>query len=282
MKHPAKEVKMLEEFEDESVQQYYSRLYRSPEMRHRYSLDGQRHIVCMTRASHNLTGFEYSDFWHGVKQYGFTEDITEENFVVPAEASYMEEWAEEAEEWDIPDAWEKAQSDEQEYMFSKKEDAEKVAEELGMDGVHSHESEDGRTLWMPGNSHEEFMTWYNKKSKGAYVYEDPKTNQLFYFSRQGNYTFEGRRLLFVEKTEGAEYQGRKVTLNKPFRTPKGPKKFAVYTKNQKGTVVIVRFGDPNMKIKKNDPARRKSFRARHNCDNPGPKWKARYWSCRAW
>jgi len=80
----------------------------------------------------------------------------------------------------------------------------------------------------------------------------------------------------------AEYQGRKVKLNKPFRTPSGPKKFAVYVQNDKGKVVIVRFGDPNMKIKKNIPERRKSFRARHNCDNPGPKWKARYWSCKAW
>lgn len=80
----------------------------------------------------------------------------------------------------------------------------------------------------------------------------------------------------------AEHQGKKVTLNKPFRTPDGPKKFAVYVKNGSGKVVIVRFGDPNMKIKKNIPERRKSFRARHNCDNPGPKWKARYWSCKAW
>jgi hypothetical protein len=85
-----------------------------------------------------------------------------------------------------------------------------------------------------------------------------------------------------KKAQGSEYQGRKVTLNKPFRTPGGPKKFAVYVKNQSGNVVIVRFGDPNMKIKKNIPSRRKSFRARHNCDNPGPKWKARYWSCKAW
>jgi hypothetical protein len=85
-----------------------------------------------------------------------------------------------------------------------------------------------------------------------------------------------------KKAQGAEYQGRKVQLNKPFRTSGGPKKFAVYTKNQSGNVVIVRFGDPNMKIKKNIPERRKSFRARHNCDNPGPKWKARYWACKAW
>jgi hypothetical protein len=82
-----------------------------------------------------------------------------------------------------------------------------------------------------------------------------------------------------EKAQAAEYQGRKVTLNKPFRTPGGPKKFAVYTKNQSGNVVIVRFGDPNMEIRRDDPERRRNFRARHNCQNPGPKYRARYWSC---
>lgn len=82
--------------------------------------------------------------------------------------------------------------------------------------------------------------------------------------------------------EEAEYQGKKVTLNKPIRSSNGPKKFHVYVKNDKGNVVKVNFGDPDMKIKKNIPARRKSFRARHNCENPGPKWKARYWSCRKW
>ena len=71
----------------------------------------------------------------------------------------------------------------------------------------------------------------------------------------------------------------KKTLNKPFRTPGGPKKFSVYVKNEKGNVVKVNFGDPNMEIKRDDPKRRKSFRARHNCANPGPKTKARYWSC---
>ena len=80
----------------------------------------------------------------------------------------------------------------------------------------------------------------------------------------------------------AEKNNRKVTLNKPFRTPDGPKKFSVYVKNDKGNVVKVNFGDPDMKIKKHIPSRRKSFRARHNCDNPGPKWKARFWSCKAW
>ena len=82
--------------------------------------------------------------------------------------------------------------------------------------------------------------------------------------------------------EEAEHDGKKVTLNKPFRTPDGPKKFGVYVKNEKGTVVVVRFGDPNMDIKRDSPGRRKSFRARHNCADPGPKWKARYWSCYQW
>jgi len=86
-----------------------------------------------------------------------------------------------------------------------------------------------------------------------------------------------------EFSEEAEYQGHKVSLGKPFLTPGGPAKRAVYVKNDKGNVVKVNFGDPNMTIKKSDPARRKSFRARHHCDtNPGPRWKARYWSCRAW
>lgn len=85
-----------------------------------------------------------------------------------------------------------------------------------------------------------------------------------------------------KKAQSAEYQGRKVKLGKPFLTPDGPKKRSVYVKNDKGNVVKVNFGDPNMKIKKSDPERRKSFRARHNCDNPGPRWKARYWSCKAW
>jgi hypothetical protein len=75
---------------------------------------------------------------------------------------------------------------------------------------------------------------------------------------------------------------KKVKLNKPFRTPSGPKKFSVYVKNDKGNIVKVNFGDPNMEIKRDDPERRKSYRARHNCDNPGPKWKAEYWSCKMW
>jgi hypothetical protein len=78
----------------------------------------------------------------------------------------------------------------------------------------------------------------------------------------------------------AEYQGRNVPLGKPMKGD--VKKSKVYVKGPSGRVVKVNFGDKTMKIKKSNPARRKSFRARHNCANPGPRHKARYWSCRAW
>lgn len=81
--------------------------------------------------------------------------------------------------------------------------------------------------------------------------------------------------------EEAEYQGRKVTLNKPMRGD--VKKSKVFVRDPKtGNVKKVNFGDKNMRIKKSNPKRRKSFRARHNCKNPGPKTKAKYWSCKAW
>jgi len=83
-----------------------------------------------------------------------------------------------------------------------------------------------------------------------------------------------------DEIDEAEYRGRKVKLGKPMRGD--VKKFKVYVRNPKGNVVKVNFGDKKMRIKKSNPARRRSFRARHNCDNPGPRHKARYWSCRKW
>lgn len=80
--------------------------------------------------------------------------------------------------------------------------------------------------------------------------------------------------------EEAEYRGRNVPLGKKMKGD--VKKSKVYVRKPNGNVVKVEFGDPNMRIKKSNPKRRKSFRARHNCDNPGPRWKARYWSCRSW
>jgi len=82
--------------------------------------------------------------------------------------------------------------------------------------------------------------------------------------------------------KGNTYQGKKVSLNKPFYTPGERKKSAVYVKNDNGNVVKVRFGDPDMTIKKNNPGRRKNFRARHNCDTAKDKTTPKFWSCAAW
>ena len=87
-------------------------------------------------------------------------------------------------------------------------------------------------------------------------------------------------ITFQDELTEAEYQGRSVPLGK--RMAGDVKKSKVYVKKPNGKVVKVNFGDKNMTIKKSNPARRRSFRARHNCANPGPRWKARYWSCRAW
>jgi len=83
-----------------------------------------------------------------------------------------------------------------------------------------------------------------------------------------------------DELDEAEYQGRKVKLGKPTRGD--VKKFKVYVRNPKGNVVKVNFGSKDHRIKKSDPDARRSFRARHNCDNPGPRHKARYWSCKKW
>jgi hypothetical protein len=104
----------------------------------------------------------------------------------------------------------------------------------------------------------------------------------------GNLTFTKTYNITESDIEEAEYQGRKVQLNKPMQGD--VKKFKVYVKDPKsGNIKKVNFGHGGssvkgkaMKIKKSNPKRRKSFRARHNCDNPGPKTKARYWSCRKW
>jgi hypothetical protein len=117
----------------------------------------------------------------------------------------------------------------------------------------------------------------NDSEKNADEYTIEKSEELFEFL---DFLKENQEINGV-LTE-AQHGGRTVKLNKPMRGD--VKKFKVYVKDPKtGNVKKVNFGDPNMRIKKSNPKRRKSFRARHHCDtNPGPKTKARYWSCRKW
>ena len=121
--------------------------------------------------------------------------------------------------------------------------------------------------------------WGNKSKKKESV-EEYDVENIQDSKDFMNYMKENYWRVDESTLEEAEYQGRKVKLGKPMQGD--VKKFKVYVKNPKGNVVKVNFGDPNMRIKKSNPARRKSFRARHNCDNPGPRHKARYWSCRKW
>tara|TARA_B100001063_G_scaffold210537_1_gene208263 strand:- start:759 stop:1202 length:444 start_codon:yes stop_codon:yes gene_type:complete len=124
-----------------------------------------------------------------------------------------------------------------------------------------------------------------KEKNGKMVPNCVKEVYDIYWENQNEscgYTFEFEK----QPMEEAEYQGRKVKLNKIMQGD--AKKFKVYVKNDKGNVVKVNFGQGGdakggtMRIRKSNPKARKSFRARHNCDNPGPKHKARYWACRTW
>ena len=398
---------------------FMSRCMSDSNMSKEYPEGKQRVAVCISRATEGMDYIEAADFHLNFNEFGYTEEIDENNFYVPAEADY-EDWDDgEVEEWDWaasrPGLWEnirrkkeregknykpaktvkegrptqeqlkRAQSDVDAYA-DHLEDEEAEALQRGKPGPNdprktpapkkdqkkgskrnkpdsakddkgkisfskntesrlkeavskhnakgkgpkatlgmlkavyrrgagafstSHAPKMSRDGWAmarvraflyllrngrPSNpnykqDNDLLPSGHKRSSKGeavaAFEYEDPKTGQMYKYQRKGIYKKDGRFLVYkgkaeIEYTESAEYQGRKVKLGKPFRTPGGPKKSSVYVKNDKGNVVKVNFGDPNMKIKKNIPGRRKNFRARHNCDNPGPRWKARYWSCRAW
>jgi hypothetical protein len=127
---------------------------------------------------------------------------------------------------------------------------------------------------------EQTMSRLHQEYKAALAQGDkPKAEQIA--KEIDEYSRERRAVVPDDwELEEAKYQGREVPLGKPMAGD--VKKSKVYVKGPKGNVVKVNFGDKKMKIKKSNPKRRKSFRARHNCDNPGPRWKARYWSCRAW
>ena len=121
------------------------------------------------------------------------------------------------------------------------------------------------------------------KVKGGVRVNNCVPNESLEETYDGDEFFEAYGELWYdeEQLNEAKYHGRNVPLNRPMQGD--VKKFKVYVKDPKtGNIKKVNFGDPNMRIKKSNPKRRKSFRARHHCANPGPKTKARYWSCRKW
>jgi hypothetical protein len=247
---------------DEDKDKFVSRCISSEVMKKEYPSNAQRVAVCIDQATADCSCVESADFRMQIEVYGYEEELDENNFYIPAEAEY-EDFGEETEEWDIagekPGLWEnirkKKEREGKNYKPAKKGDKDRPDPEA----------------WKKAQ---------NEETDAKYEYQDPHTGEVYTYRRKGYYERDGRILMYMGEAE--EYQGRKVTLNKPFRTPDGPKKFSVYVKNDRGNVVKVNFGDPNMEIKKDIPARRKSFRARMRCDNPGPKYKARYWACKSW
>lgn len=216
--------------ENEDRNKFMTRCMSDPTMKKEYKDNQQRVAVCISKATEDMNKTAAMDFVYSFEEFGYTEDLDENNFYCPSQEEYAT-----AEEFDF------SELELEEYDIS-------VAKPGLWENIRKKREREGKN--------------YKPAKPGDKDRPDPEA---------------------WKKAQSAEYQGRKVTLNKPFRTPDGPKKFAVYTKNEKGKVVIVRFGDPNMEIKKDNPERRKSFRARHGCDkNPGPKWKSRYWACRAW
>jgi hypothetical protein len=291
---------------NEDKNQFMSRCMSDSTMNKEYPDSGQRTAICMGKACEGLDYIEAGDFAYYFNTYGMTEEITEDNFYAPEDHEY-EDWDDgEVTEWDWaaerPGLWEnirkKKEREGKNYKPAKKGDKDRPDPESWKKAQSKEDFKPHKMYDKSGKPHlaktmEDHLRMkkmgYTYKAEAAFEYENPKTGRIYRYQRKGIYKKDGVLLRFVGKaeleldyTQSAEYQGRKVKLGKPFKTPGGPKKSAVYVKNGSGKVVIVRFGDPNMKIKKSDPGRRKNFRARHNCSNPGPRWKARYWSCKAW
>lgn len=288
---------------DEDKNAFMSRCMSDDKMREEYPNNDQRTAICMSKATESCTKIEAADFEFNFNTYGFEEDLTEDNFYIPVASEY-EDFGEDTEEWDVaaakPGLWEnirkKKEREGKNYKPAKPGDPDRPdkdawkkaqsgdGDEMAIEQLQKMHDQLMAVVTKIKSMDIEFQDWTKDMISKAEIYVQNVFDFVTYYE-PGKYEedeVEEPSELETEDSYASEYQGRKVTLNKPFRTPKGPKKFSVYVKNDKGNVVKVNFGDPNMKIKKNIPERRKSFRARHNCDNPGPKWKARYWSCKAW
>ena len=166
-----------------------------------------------------------------------------------------------------------------EYIETQKEKSKKKTEEM-------KEGEITERCWK-GYTQKGMKTMFGKRYPNCVKKESVgETDEIEFLYEDLYGSVEETDYEYNSLTE-AEYQGRKVQLGKIMQGD--IKKFKVYVKNDKGKVVKVNFGfggksakGKRMTIKKNNPERRRSFRARHNCDNPGPRWKPRYWACRTW
>jgi hypothetical protein len=297
--------------EKETREQFMSRCMSDETVQKDFPNQDQRVAVCMSNAGFNAKSMDTVDFAYNYETFGFTEDLNEDNFYTPLECEYVD-LGEQTQEWDISkenaSLWEnirkKKEREGKNYKPAQPGDKDRPTKQAWKQA--KSDSGDAMAIEQLQKMHDQlmgivskikmmdikFQDWTKDMISKAEIYVQNVYDFVSYYEPgkyEDEYVEEPSELedededMEDDSAYASEYQGRKVTLNKPFRTPKGPKKFSVYVKNDKGNVVKVNFGDPNMEIKRDIPARRKSFRARHQCDtNPGPKWKARYWSCKMW
>ena len=157
-------------------------------------------------------------------------------------------------------------------VFTTEAEARVRSMALGLDGVTHVYDYDGQAVYMPAASHEAYMAFMGG--------ETPEMQEASPVDR-----LEALRAIVAEVLKSeitkAEYQGEKVSLNKPRRIKGGNKKFEVFVQDG-DKVKRVAFGDPNMEIRRDDPKARANFRSRHSCDTKNDKTTAGYWSCRMW
>jgi len=158
-------------------------------------------------------------------------------------------------------------------IFTTEMEARARSMDMGLGGaIHVHEY-DGQAVYMPAESHSAYLSHYEASLVGGEPEEDEDERMD---------ATEALRAVVAEIMQKADYQGKEVTLNKPFRLPSGSsKKFGVYVKDGDKTKKVT-FGSPSMEIRRDDPDARRSFRARHKCVTATDKTSARYWSCRMW
>jgi hypothetical protein len=168
-------------------------------------------------------------------------------------------------------------------MFNEADIVTEAMTKIASDSEYDHEKGMVRNeMQTAKRAIEDIMDVVGNKGEGnlmAWV-QSKITNAVQMLKGVADYMMSEKEMEEPKMATASKNEGKK--LNKPFRTPGGPKKFSVYVKNESGNVVKVNFGDPGLSIKRDDPGRRKNFRARHNCDSPGPRTKARYWSCKNW
>ena len=221
------------------------------------------------------------------------EEINEHNFYSPSEAEYID-FEEVVEEWDVaaerPGLWEnirrKKQREGKKYRPAKRGDKDRPSKDAWKKSQAQDDPNEEvdmlksqiNKIMNQAKQMLELLNGMTNMEIPPWVQDSVSKSETHIETAYDYMVYSGEK--HTENVTSAE--NPKVKLNKPFRTSNGPKKFSVYVKNEKNNVVKVNFGDPNMEIKRDDPARRKSYRARHNCDNPGPKWKANYWSCKMW